>query len=243
MPKLVLPVQTLCLALLLYPAISGAKLRATATMTTNNVHRWYSKNHNSVALQANVDYQHSAGLYLGTSVSNIDYESNEHPGSAQVEIVPYLGWSFKLSDKWRLDAQWSRYVHDDDIFGHQADYNEYYVFLHYNDLLTARIAFADDYYNIGHSAIDYQITGKYPITDSLEFSASFGFSQTKSALGSNYPYWNAGFTYYYKCLALDLRYMDAAETSVDTALEKKMHKFFDPPLLDTIAVFSISIGF
>ncbi|WP_394753984.1 TorF family putative porin [Crenothrix sp.] len=243
MPKAVLSLQILCLVLLLYPATSCAKLRATVTMTTNNVQRWFTKSNNNVAAQANLDYQHSSGLYLGSSVSNIDFESDEHPDSSHVEIIPYLGWSFKLAEKWRIDAQWSRYLYDGEVFGHAADYNEYYLFVHYNDLFTGRISFSDDYYNVGHSVIDYQLTGKYPVLDNLEFSASFGYSQTQAALGSDYPYWNAGFTYYYKFLAVDLRYMDATETSVNYATEVQMHKLYNPPLLDSSVVFSISLGF
>jgi hypothetical protein len=87
------------------------------------------------------------------------------------------------------------------------------------------------------------LTGKYPITDSLEFSASFGYSQARASLGSDYPYWNIGLTYFYKFIAFDLRYMDATETSIDHAVEKQKHEHYDPPLLDSSVVFSISMGF
>ena len=130
-----------------------------------------------------------------------------------------------------MDAQWSRYLYDGNVFGHPADYNEYYLFLHYQDFISSRISFADNYYNLGSYAIDYQLTGRYPLTDYLEFSTSFGYSQTKAVLGSDYPYWNVGGTYFYKFVSLDFRYIDATETSIDKAVEAIKHESYDPPLI------------
>ena len=234
----------LCGAFFFHPCPSRAEFHATLTGTTNNVGRWFTKSDNNPALLANMDYEHSSGLYLGSSVSNIDFKANDNENDvAHVEIIPYLGWSFSLSNMWRLDAQWSRYLYDGHVFGHPADYNEFYLFLHYQDMFSGRMSFAENYYNLGSYAIDYELTGRYPLTDYLELSASFGYGQTKAALGSDYPYWNAGFTYYYKFVSLDFRYMDAAETSIDQAVSEKKHESYNPPLIDSTFVFSISIGY
>jgi len=237
-------IKMLWIACLFNPFISFADYHATLTATTNNVGRWFTKSDNDFALLANIDYEHSSGLYVGSSVSTIDFEANEMENeSAHVEIIPYLGWSFKLSNEWRLDTQWMRYLYDGNVFGRSADYNEFYLLLHYQDMFSGRISFAEDYYGLGDYAIDYELTGRYPLTDYLELSASFGYSQTKAALGSDYPYWNAGFTYYYKFVSLDFRYMDASETSIDQAVVEKKHELYDPPLIDSTFVFSISAGF
>jgi uncharacterized protein (TIGR02001 family) len=244
--KKTLFIKMLCGAFFLHPCTSLAEFHATLTGTTNNVGRWFTKSDNDFALLANIDYEHSSGLYLGSSVSNIDFETKTNEiesEAAHVEIIPYLGWSFNLSNAWRLDTQWSRYLYDGNVFGHPADYNEFYLFLHYQDMFTGRISFAEDYYGLGSYAIDYELTGRYPLTDDLELSASFGYSQTKAVLGSDYPYWNAGFTYYYKFVSLDFRYMDATETSIDQAVAEKKHELYDPPLIGATFVFSISAGF
>lgn len=91
--------------------------------------------------------------------------------------------------------------------------------------------------------MDYELTGRYSFRDNLEFSASFGYSQTSAALGSDYPYWNTGITYFYKFVAFDLRYMDASEVNIDDAVVEKMHERYDPTLINTAVVFSISMGF
>ena len=234
----------LCGAFYFHPCISLAEFHATLTGMTNNVGRWYTKSNNNFAFLANMDYEHSSGVYVGGSVSNIDYETNKNDSdAAHVEIIPYLGWSLSLSNAWRLDTQWTRYIYDGNVFGRTVDYNEFYLFLHYQDMFSGRISFAEDYYGLGNYAIDYELTGRYPLTDTLELSASFGYSQTKAVLGSDYPYWNAGFTYYYKFVSLDFRYMDATETSINQAVAEQKHELYDPPIIDATFVFSISIGY
>ena len=97
--------------------------------------------------------------------------------------------------------------------------------------------------DLGDYALDYELTGRYSLTDYLELSAGFGFSQTKAVLGSNYPYWNAGFTCYYKFVSLDFRYRGATETSVDHAVEEQKHELYNPPMINASFVFSLSIGY
>lgn len=238
------PAALLACALLFQPSVGWADFHATLTATNNNIGRWYTKNNHDWAVIGNIDYEHSSGLYLGSSASNINYNSETpEADAAHVEILPYLGWSFKLTDTLRLDTQWTRYLFDGTVFNHNADYNEFYLFLHYKDLFSGRISFAEDYYHLGDYAIDYELTGRYSLIDSLEFSTSFGYSQTKAVLGSDYPYWNAGFTYYYKFVSLDFRYMDATETSIDEVNAEAQHANYDPPLIGATFVFSFSVGY
>lgn len=223
---------------LLNSSISLAEFHATLTAKTDYIWRVYSKTTGNFALQANLDYEHVSGGYLGISVSNVDFD-DEFNDPARVEITPYLGWTFKLSDDWRFDAQWIRYFYDGKIFDQRSDYNEFYLLFHYHDIFTARAAFSEDFYNQGHSAADYQLTGRYPFTDAFEFSTSIGYSQIRKTLEYDSLYWNAGLTYYYKFVALDLRYMDA--TRVTEEFEGQWT--YDPEILDPSFVISFSIGF
>jgi uncharacterized protein (TIGR02001 family) len=173
---------------LFHPATGFAEFKATVTATTDYVWRWYSKSDNNFALQANIDYEYSAGFYAGASVSNVGFGYSDFKDPAKVEITPYLGWSYSISDDWRLDTQWTRYLYDGNIFGHQPDYNEFYLLLHYRDILTARASFAENYYDLGKATGNYELTGRYPVTDSLELSSSIGYSQTRAVVGADYPY-------------------------------------------------------
>ncbi len=147
-----------------------------------------------------------------------------------------------MPNQWRFDLQWTGYLYDGQIFGHDADYHEFYAFLHYQDLLTARISAVPDYYGLGGYGLDYAITGRYSITDALQFSASFGYAYMQPVLGSDYPYWNIGCIYGYKFVKLSLFYMDSSETFISKMAEEK-HDLYNPAKLDATAVFSISVGF
>lgn len=222
-----------------YSSHALAEFHATLTAKTDYIWRGYSQTSGHFALQANLDYEHVSGGYLGISVSNVDFDDNEFNNPAKVELTPYLGWTFKLSDDWRFDAQWTRYFYDGNIFGHPSDYNEFYLFLHYNDIFTVRVSFSEDYYNQGHASGDYELTGRYPITDSFEFSTGIGYSQVKKILEYDILYWNVGLTYYFRFLVLDLRYQDATHATE----EVETQWLYDPEVIAPSVVFSISVGF
>ena len=87
-----------------------------------------------------------------------------------------------------MDLQYSRYFYDGLIFDKNADYNEFYLFLHYKGLLSAQISYIDDYYGPRRGALFPEITGRYPITDYMEISSTFGYAYIKVALAADYPY-------------------------------------------------------
>jgi uncharacterized protein (TIGR02001 family) len=235
------------LLIFLYSYPSFADIHGTVTGTTNYVGHSYTKSQNDFAIQGNVDYQHTSGIYLGASASNVNFGDRDFKDSSRVEFAPYLGYTHKLADDWRVDVQWTRYLYDGKIFGRQADYNEFYVFLHYRDLLTLRASVSDNFYNQNKMTSDYELTGRYPITDYLEVSSGVGYSQVGKVLEYDYLYWNAGITARYKFLSADLRYMHAFETTaeadvIDEAKESKEWRF-RPEVLHATIVFSLSVGF
>lgn len=223
---------------------SLAELHGTLTATTNNADRWFSKSENDFALIANLDYEHASGLYIGSSISNIDFNSEERAAqAAHVEATPYLGWSFALPQQWRLDLQWTGYLYDGEIFGRTGDYHEFYVFLNYRDYISSRISGTPDYYGLSDYALDFSLSGRYPLTDALHASASFGYTHAENALGASFPYWSVGLSYAYKFVTLGVRYMDADEIVQDHNLHEAKYELYDVLTLDSAFVFSISTGF
>ena len=239
----------LCLAVFAFPHnFAFAEIHGTITGTTNYIWRMYSKSFNNPAIQGNLDYQHSSGLYLGVSASTFNFGPSEQDEDvlfsnvARTEISPYIGWSYKFADDWRVDLQYSRYFYDGKIFSLNGDYNEFYFFLHYKDLISFQASYIDDYYGQGKMGLFPEITGRYPITDYLEISSSFGYAYLKESLAADYPYWNVGLTGRYKAVALDLRYHDAREiyyldsTGQTAGIDH-------PDTLETTVVLSLSVGF
>jgi uncharacterized protein (TIGR02001 family) len=218
---------------------SFADIHGIVTGTTNYVGRGYTKSNNGLAIQGNLDYQHSSGFYLGAYASNVNFGDRSYKNSAKVEFSPYLGVTQKLADNWQVEVQWVRYLYDGKIFGRQADYNEFQLLLHYHDLLTVRASVSDDFYGQQKVTGDYEATITYPITDLLEVTTGLGYSQVEQVLEYDYLYWNVGFTARYKFIVADLRYMQSYEATV----ADKTSWRYDPEFLHPTVVFSLSVGF
>ena len=240
----------LCIAVLLCQSgFAYSEIHGTITGTTDYVWRMYSKSNNEPAIQANLDYQHSTGLYFGISVSSfgIGPSELEFPGipfvfndPAQVEMTPYVGWSYKIDDDWQLNTQYSRYFYDGKVYGQSADYNEFYLFLHYKDLLTVQASYTNDFYGLDGDAFFTELTGRYPLTDFLQITSSFGYARTNEILIDDYKYWNVGLIGTYKFISLDLRYYDAVEVELGEDFATPIDH---PITLDPTVVFSLSAGF
>jgi uncharacterized protein (TIGR02001 family) len=243
--------KALCMFVFLsYFSAANAEIHGTITGTTDYVWRMYSKSNNEPAIQANLDYQHSSGFYTGATVSSFNIGPSEletefgleldFNDPAKVEIIPYVGWSFKIADDWRTDLQYSRYFYDGNVYTPSGDYNEFYVFLHYKDLVTAQASYAEDFYGLDGAAFFYELTGRYPITDFLQISSTLGYGHTQGILLDDYEYWNVGLTGTYKFISMDLRYHDAREMGFGDQFELPADH---ANTLKSTVVFSLSVGF
>lgn len=161
---------------------------------------------------------------------------------SKLEFRPYLGFTYKLSDDWRLNAGWTRYIYNGRIFNQVVDYNEFYFYSHFRDLLTFNFNFSDNSYQQNHIAFNSEVTGRYPITDSIEFSTTVGFNNQKQILRYNYLYWNSGFTTHFsRNIGIDLRYYGGVHAGTKTELVPNWE--FHPDVADHRLVFSITFGF
>ena len=223
------------------PPVCADEFSALVMFTTNYFYRGYSKSGNDPTVRANADYElrfDEVRAYFGTWLSRIDFEDGAYPDAADVEFYPYLGLNFKLADNWRLDASVARYLFVGKLFGQYSDYNEYGAALHYRDLLSVRADVSDDLYHRGHASMNYELTGRYPITDAIEASAGLGYFVGKPAVEYDVLYWNVGFTWFLEYVSADLRYVDFAHSAPT----------HDPdavivPELDQKVLFSLSAGF
>jgi uncharacterized protein (TIGR02001 family) len=227
------------LVILLNASQSFSDTHGTVTGTTNYIGRGFTKSDNDFAIQANLDYQNESGIYLGASASNVNFGDRNFNDSSRVEFAPYFGYTHKLTDDWHADVQWTRYLYDGKIFGRDSDYNEFYLFLHYRDLLTLRASISDSFYGSDVVSGDYELTVRYPLTEYLEVSSGVGYLQAKKVLGWDYLYWNVGITGRYKFISADLRYVESAWTTdfFKTSWD------YAPDSINARLVFSLTVGF
>jgi len=188
-----------------------ADLTGSLLATTNYISGGYSKSDGDPAIQANMDYEHNSGLYTGAWVSSIDFNDGGRDDSSSIEVAPYLGFWYRTSADWYIDTAFTRYLYDDRISGRNSDYNQINVQGYFHDIVGVKVAWSDDFYNRGHTAWDYELLGRYPMTDEFEVSAGLGITDANKIFGYNYWYGNAGVTWFYQMLAVDIRFAVAHE--------------------------------
>ena len=214
---------------------------ALVTFSSNYFYRGYSKSANTPTVRANADYGlrlGDNGAYLGTWISRVEFGDHRYPDRTDVEFYPYLGAHFKIAEDWRLDTSVSRYIFVGDLFGKTSDYNEYNASLHLSDVASARFAFSDDLYHRGHAAFNYEVSGRYPVTETIEASAGFGYYDAKPTLEYNSLYWNFGFTWFFSYVSMDFRYVDYFSVSAPVRGSPSIAL----PYVDPKFVFSLSAG-
>ncbi len=230
------------LLILTYPVNCHAGFNGSLTGTTDYIWHGYSKSDGKPVIQANIDYEFKSGIYLGTFFSTVNFADNRFENRSHVEFRPYLGWAYKLSDNWRLNTEWVRYIYDGRIFGEKVDYNEFYFYGHFRDLLSASFAFSEDAYQQDHMSFSYEITGRYPITDSVEMSGTLGYSNQLKVLSYDYLYQSFGLTWHIlRNIGFDIRYYKGQE--FEPKNRSSSHWQFHPHVIDDRFVFSITVGF
>jgi uncharacterized protein (TIGR02001 family) len=204
---------TLGLLLLTGQAFAG-DFGGSVSLTSDYFWRGYSKSNGKASVQVNAEYVADSGLYGGLWIASIDFNEPDSWDTAQVEWVPYVGYSFKSDDDWVMDFQIARYVYDDKLFNRNADYTEFYGFLHYRDVWTMEVSVADDTYNLGATSANIQFNGRYPLTPKSQAAAGVGYYRAIDFLSYDYLYWNLGYTYNHsRNFSVDARYFGTSQGS------------------------------
>lgn len=228
---------------MIYSVQSYAQLRGSVTGTTDYIWRGYSKSDGKPAAQINLDYEFNKGLYLGSYASTVNFADQGFDDRSKFEFIPYVGYAYKLSSDWRFNAEWARYIYDGKIFGREADYNLFYFHTHFRDLITANFNFSENSYQQNHMSFNYEVTGRYPISNLLEISTALGYNNQKKVLSYDYLYWNSGLTLHFsRHIGADIRYFGGIHTS-EQQNYLGPHWGFHPHAVDHRIVFSLTFGF
>ena len=212
-----LPALLACV--LLGHAAGAAELAASVSATSDYVWRGFSKSGGDPTVQGQFDWQHDGGAYLGVFVSGLDFAAAYGGGyrrygagdGAEIEFVPYLGYSTALSPAWRVEAQVAQYLFDDDVLGGSASYQEGYLLAHYRDLVSAELAYAPDAYDQDAATLNLQATARYPLSQAWTLSAGGGWFEAGRVLGADYLHWHAGLTWQHRHGGIDVRYFGASD--------------------------------
>jgi uncharacterized protein (TIGR02001 family) len=223
-------------------ALSADGFSAITSVSSSFPYRGYSKSDNGPTARANLDYSHRSGWFVGTTVARVDFGDRNYRNRANVEFYPYVGFGFEPTDRLRLEASVARYVFDGPIFGRPSDYNEYRAEIRYSDWLGVKLEFADDGYHRGGTILNSEVTARFPLTANLAASAGIAYNYADISLINSALYWNLGLTWFYRFLALDIRYADDAVLQTSAPSYSSYYRASLPDLRQNF-VFSLSAGF
>lgn len=209
---------------------------------TEYIYRGYSKSRGQPVVQAHINYYHQSGWFAGLGVSQVRFDDQANGQRAEIEFRPSLGWKLPLSTEVQSRFFVTGYIFDNKLFGQRAEYAELYAALDYQDWLSFTASLAPNAYQRGANVANYELNLRHDLTDSLQLSGGFGFHQAGGLLHHDYPYWNAGATWYITSyLALDARYA-AAELSSEDEGEYHLNEFYPRPQ-ENHYLLSLTLGF
>ena len=103
------------------------ELTANAAVTNNYIWRGLTQSTNEPAVQGGVDFTHDSGLYVGTWVSNVQYESDD---AYSYEHDMYFGYAGSFGENWTYDIGYLYYNYDDNA---DFDFGEVYGTIGFKD--------------------------------------------------------------------------------------------------------------
>jgi len=228
---------TLTISLATVKPTAAEDITGILRVASNYDYRGYSKSDNHPSSQANIDYLKPDTLFFGAWFSSVNMQG------ARLEMNPYLGKQFVLSQDWQAITSLGGYFFDDKVMNQGANYGEALLQLDYRDLVSFRFNIAPDYYGRGHAVTNYEFEVRHPLADNIEVSAGIGYLAGRKSLNYDSLYSNIRIAWFIRPdLTFDLNYSQLHE------MNERPHDLNDEGLfsdsdLDSPIILAISFGF
>ncbi|MFI2809835.1 TorF family putative porin [Microbulbifer sp. M83] len=209
----------------------------SAMLASDYMFRSISNSNLRPQVQADMNWSHDAGFYLGVWASNTDFGG----AGNSMELDPYVGMAGNFGESnFSYDIGYWSYNYPGSEFS--LNYGEVYVYVTWtlDDFsITPSVWYADNYFGEDFldevSALAYEVTLAYQLPDNFSASVRVGEQTFESAFDNlNYVYYDLGMDYTIEDWTMDLRWYDT--DGVDPFLA-------NPKLADGEWVFSITRSF
>ena len=213
--------------------ISRKNFTGYVTLTSDYRFRGLSQTNTDPALQLGVDFQHDSGIFAGLWGSNVDFARDSfREDPREIELNYYLGYHRSFGRDWAGSVSLIRYAYPG--ASHNYDYTEIAIGIDYAEHLFATVAYTDDLYSHGGSAINYEVALQYPIVFGLELGATAGYYDISELFNDSYKYWNIGLAKAVRRLSFDIRFHDTDNTAT---------RIFGDDIAGAAWTFSVSVVF
>jgi uncharacterized protein (TIGR02001 family) len=175
--------------------------------------RGVSRTDDHAALQFDFHYANTSGFIAGLFASNSQLDPD---ASEDVELSPFVGFTWSLGDDWRTRVLGSHYTYPWNKAGSRYDYDEVDLETEYRGWLNVGLTYSPNspyltrHYQL-HSAESesIQVALQHRLVGNLMGSTGIGYAHLGGPQAVGYGYWSAGFDY-------DLRPFTFAVTYVGT---------------------------
>jgi uncharacterized protein (TIGR02001 family) len=191
-------------------------LSGSVAVTTDYIYRGLSQTGGNPAIQGGVQWQWPAGWNAGVWSSTVEFTPDRGP---RFEVDAHAGRAWSLNTDWSARIGWTHYFYPDDE-GLEYEYDELSAAISFQQRVTATIAWSPNASRFGYGervsdrrAIAYELTALQPLTPRWSVCAGVGYSDLRDLFGAGYWYWNAGVTFIWDALQVDLMRIDNDETA------------------------------
>lgn len=150
--------------------------------------RGVSQTNGKPTLQANLTWTTPMGLYVGSTVSGVDFGS----GSPHAEVDYTVGYGHTLSDAVALDVSLSRYTYSG---ASMLNYNELITTATFAEHYTATVGYSSNIWNSSSTGWYYAVGGQWGLPKDFSLSANVGRNLYRDNLAvgvEDYTDWNVG---------------------------------------------------
>jgi len=204
------------LALPASPAWGEGSWSASIGVTSDYVFRGVSQTYDSAAVQLGGSYQSPIGWFVGVWGSNVDPYPH---AAASTEVDVFAGITRPLGSDLSARLAYTHYAYLDDPRPAHYDYDELSISLGYLDRLAATVSFVPDISS--YSALRFahrkqlaafELTSRWPVWHSISFTAGAGYYDLQRMFGVSYWAANAGLSYVYRKLDIELAHYFAQDS-------------------------------
>jgi len=188
----------LAAAMLAGSGATMAELTGNVAVVSDYVFDGISQTDNGPALQGGIDWASDFGLYAGVWASNVDFGTGSE---SDFETDLYAGFTFG-GETLSFDVGVVQYVYTPG--GDDVDYMEVYGGVIFNENLTIKYWYSDDYFGTGYANQRIKGTFSLPLGDTFSVPLEYTFNDPDE--GDSYNHYKVGIAATFKRINCELSY-------------------------------------
>lgn len=200
-------------------AQAGDRWGGSVALTTDYIYRGVSQSGGQPAIQGGVHIQLPPGWSAGLWGSSVDLNRG---AGATYEIDLHAAHAWSLGEHWSARLGITQYMYPNDTAELDYDYEELTASISYQQRVTATLAWSPSISRYGGGAIardrratSYELTLLQPLGPRWSVCLGAGHYDLRELFGEGYWFWNAGLTFTWDALQVDLSHIGADETAED----------------------------